>query len=146
MSAAGVTLRRTLGRAHSLFSTAVSIGVFLAAAGVRFVFDLSSADGSVTQLAAVWTAAVSPILPVLAAMLAMDVWSDEFRSGRIEMLLSAPVREGDYVIGKFLGVLSMTFGTAVIFLATSLAALYGSEEFKFGFFIGVPIWDHYPLP
>ena len=125
MSAAGVTLRRTLGRAHSLFSTAVSIGVFLAAAGVRFVFDLSSADGSVTQLAAVWTAAVSPILPVLAAMLAMDVWSDEFRSGRIEMLLSAPVREGDYVIGKFLGVLSMTFGTAVIFLATSLAALYG---------------------
>ncbi len=27
-----------------------------------------------------------------------------------------------------------------------LAALYGSEEFKLGFFIGVPIWDHYPLP
>lgn len=27
-----------------------------------------------------------------------------------------------------------------------LAAMYGSEEFKIGFFIGVPIWDHYPLP
>ena len=27
-----------------------------------------------------------------------------------------------------------------------LAALYGSEEFKVGFFMGVPIWDHYPLP
>ena len=27
-----------------------------------------------------------------------------------------------------------------------LAALYGSEEFKIGFFMGVPIWDHYPLP
>ena len=27
-----------------------------------------------------------------------------------------------------------------------LAALYGSEEFKVGFFLGVPIWDHYPLP
>ncbi|MBR1672053.1 MAG: patatin-like phospholipase family protein [Fretibacterium sp.] len=27
-----------------------------------------------------------------------------------------------------------------------LAAMYGSEEFKVGFFIGVPIWDHYPLP
>ncbi len=26
------------------------------------------------------------------------------------------------------------------------AAMYGSEEFKVGFFIGVPIWDHYPLP
>ena len=27
-----------------------------------------------------------------------------------------------------------------------LAVMYGSEEFKAGFFIGVPIWDHYPLP
>ncbi|MCR5346716.1 MAG: patatin-like phospholipase family protein [Fretibacterium sp.] len=27
-----------------------------------------------------------------------------------------------------------------------LAAMYGSEEFKVGFFIGVPVWDHYPLP
>ena len=27
-----------------------------------------------------------------------------------------------------------------------LAAIYGSEEFKLGFFMGVPIWDHYPLP
>ena len=26
------------------------------------------------------------------------------------------------------------------------AVMYGSEEFKAGFFIGVPIWDHYPLP
>lgn len=26
------------------------------------------------------------------------------------------------------------------------ALMYGSEEFKAGFFIGVPIWDHYPLP
>lgn len=27
-----------------------------------------------------------------------------------------------------------------------LAVMYGSEEFKAGFFVGVPIWDHYPLP
>lgn len=27
-----------------------------------------------------------------------------------------------------------------------LAAMYGSEQFKLGFFLGVPIWDHYPLP
>ena len=26
------------------------------------------------------------------------------------------------------------------------AIMYGSEDFKAGFFIGVPIWDHYPLP
>jgi NTE family protein len=27
-----------------------------------------------------------------------------------------------------------------------LAMMYGSEEFKAGFFLGIPIWDHYPLP
>ena len=27
-----------------------------------------------------------------------------------------------------------------------LAAMYGSEEFKVGFFLGVPIWNHSPLP
>ena len=27
-----------------------------------------------------------------------------------------------------------------------LAAMYGSEEFKMGFFLGIPVWDHYPLP
>ena len=125
MSAAGVTWRRTIGRAHSLFSTAVSIGGFLAAAGIKFVLDLSSSDGGAMPLAVVWTTSIAPLMPVLAALLAMDVWSDEIRSGRIELLLSAPVREGDYVLGKFLGVFSMTFGSAVLFLATSLAALYG---------------------
>jgi NTE family protein len=32
------------------------------------------------------------------------------------------------------------------FMNVKLAAMYGSEEFKIGFFLGVPIWDHYPLP
>jgi len=27
-----------------------------------------------------------------------------------------------------------------------LAAMYGSEQFKIGFFLGIPIWDHFPLP
>ncbi|MBQ9388620.1 MAG: patatin-like phospholipase family protein [Synergistaceae bacterium] len=27
-----------------------------------------------------------------------------------------------------------------------LAVMYGSEELKTGFFLGIPIWDHYPLP
>ena len=125
MSAAGVTLRRTLGRAHSLLSTAVVIGGFLAAAGVKFALDLSSADGGAMSLASVWISSIAPLMPVLAALLAMDVWSDELRSGRIELLLSAPVREGDYVLGKFLGVFLMAFGSATLFLATSLTALYG---------------------
>ena len=32
------------------------------------------------------------------------------------------------------------------FVDMKVAAMYGSREFLIGFFIGVPIWDHYPLP
>ena len=32
------------------------------------------------------------------------------------------------------------------FVDMKFALMYGSEELKAGFFIGVPIWDHYPLP
>lgn len=42
------------------------------------------------------------------------------------------------------------FGLAVNFpnniVDMKFALMYGSDEFKAGFFIGVPIWDHYPLP
>ena len=32
------------------------------------------------------------------------------------------------------------------FVDLKFAVMYGSDELKTGFFIGIPIWDHYPLP
>ena len=32
------------------------------------------------------------------------------------------------------------------FADVKVAVIYGSEEWKAGFFLGIPIWDHYPLP
>ena len=32
------------------------------------------------------------------------------------------------------------------FVDVKFAVMYGSEEWKAGVFLGVPIWDHYPLP
>ena len=32
------------------------------------------------------------------------------------------------------------------FIDMKVALMYGSEEFKAGFFMGIPIWDHFPLP
>ncbi|MDR2528991.1 MAG: patatin-like phospholipase family protein [Synergistaceae bacterium] len=40
--------------------------------------------------------------------------------------------------------LALTIPNNVVNL--KLAAIYGSEEFKLGFFLGVPVWDRYPLP
>ena len=123
MNAAIITWRRTVGMAKSLFSTALAMAVFFAGAGVSFAFALEMAEGGETSLAVVWASAVSPVLPVLAALLAMDSWSDERRSGRIESLLTIAVRERELTFGKFLGVFTLAMGAVLAFLVSSLAML-----------------------
>ena len=123
MSPARVTFRRTIGVARSLYSTALSFAGFFLASALVFVYALERAEASRISLAAVWCSSVSPVLPALAALLGMGVWSDEKASGRIDTLLSAPVRERDLVIGKFLAVWTMTVFGALAFLAVSLVSL-----------------------
>lgn len=124
MSIVGVTCSRTIGRTKNLSSTALAIAGFLAATSLLFALGLEKAEGGVLSLAAVWTAAVSPILPVLAAVMAMDVWSDERLSGRLDLLLSAPVREKDVALGKFLGVWTMCGVATLLSLAVCMTMLY----------------------
>ena len=93
MSAVLVTWRRTLGRARNLYSTALAVGGFLAVAGAIFAFAFADADGGRLPMFAIWALSVSQPLPALVAFLAMDVWSEERHSGRIDMLLTVAVRE-----------------------------------------------------
>ena len=123
MSPLRVTLRRTIGRARNLYLTAFSMGGFLFAAAVLFAFALDAAEGSSFAVQAVWASSVSPLLPFLAAFLGMDVWSDERKSGRIDFLLTAPVREMDLVLGKFLGVWLLCSLATVAFLLFTVAFL-----------------------
>ena len=125
MNAVVVTWRRTLGRARSLYATALAIGGFLAVAGAMFAFGLADAEGSRLPLSAVWALSVAPVLPALVAFLAMDVWSDERQSGRIDLLLTLAVRERDLVFGKFLGVWTMAMIAVLLFAVLSLACLLG---------------------
>ena len=125
MSPVRVTFCRTLGLARSLFSTAVGVGGFLAGSAALLSFNLMAAEGGDLPFAAVWAVSVSPVLPALAAFLAMDVWCDERKSGRMDMLLTAAVRERSLVLGKFLGVLAMTVFALSASLAFDLAALWG---------------------
>lgn len=123
MSAVLVTWRRTLGRARNLYSTALAVGGFLAVAGVIFAFAFADADGGRLPLFAIWALSVSQPLSALAAFLAMDVWSEERHSGRIDMLLTVAVRERDYVLGKFLGVWTMAMAAVLFFAVSSVVFL-----------------------
>lgn len=102
------------------FVTVLSISLFLSGAAALFAFNLDASEGSFASLASVWASSVSPLLPALAALLGMEVWSDERKTGRLELILSSPVKERDFVIGKFLGVWLLTVGAIVVFLQSSL--------------------------
>lgn len=123
MSPVSVTWRRTLGQAFNHFSTILSFACFLAAAAALFAFRLQSAEGGRVSLAALWTVSVAPVLPVLAAFLGMDVWSEERKSGRVDALLSAPVSERDLTVGKFLGVWTLLVASVLFFHFSTLAFL-----------------------
>lgn len=123
MSSVRVTCARTLGQARNSLFSALAVGGCLAAMGVSLAFTVGEAEGFRQTLAGLWAVSVAPVLPVLAALLSMGVWSDERKSGRVEILLSTAVRERDLVVGKFLGVWLMTVLTAVFSLCTFWAAL-----------------------
>ena len=123
MGAVKVTAFRTVGQLHGLLSTAFAVGCFLAVAAAAFSFALVSAEGGQLALPVVWATSVAPFLPALAALLAMGVWSDDRLTGRVDLLLTVAVRERDFVIGKFLGVWTMTVASLTLYLLCSLTLL-----------------------
>ena len=115
-----VTLGRTVGRARSLYSTAFAVGGFLATAALLLSRLLESAEGGALQFPALMTLAAAPVLPIFAALLGMDVWSDEKQSGRMDALMTIAVRERDFVLGKFAGVFLLLTLTVLAYVVTAV--------------------------
>ena len=124
MSPMRVTFARTAKRLQAQMSTAFASGAFLAISAVLFALGIERAEGGRLPIAAVWAAAVSPVLPALAALLGMDVWSDERQTGRIDLLLTVAVRERDLVVGKFLGAWALLIVVTAISFAASFCLLW----------------------
>ena len=118
-----VTWARTMGRARNLYVTAFSVAGFLFCAAVLFAYRMSEAEGTAVKLPAVWASAAGMVLPVLAAFLGMDVWSDERKSGRIDFLLTTSASESSLVVGKFFGVWSLVVMSEILFGAFTIGAL-----------------------
>ena len=117
------TFKRTVGRARRQLTLAFAVCAFLATVGAAFAQALETGDGGAFSLSVLWATSVAPFLPVLAALVGMDVWSAERQSGRIDALLTVAVREGDFVLGKFLGVLAVTLSVVLLSLLLSLGTL-----------------------
>ena len=124
MSPVRVTWARTVAQLAKSRSTAFALAVFMAAAAALLAFNLEAAEGSARSLGAVWALSISPILPVLAVLASMDVWSEERRTGRIDLLLASAVRERDFVIGKFFGAWTFLMSAVALSLVSSGAVLW----------------------
>ncbi len=118
-----VTWARTMGRARNLYVTAFSVAGFLFVAAILFAYRMGEAEGTALKLPAIWASAVGMVLPILAAFLGMDVWSDERKSGRIDFLLTTSASESSLVMGKFLGVWTWCVMSVVIFGVFTIGAL-----------------------
>lgn len=123
MSAVSITVRRTFSQLRNQVPTAVAVACFLAATGGLFAYRLMEAEGSRQLLSVLWASATGVFLPVLAAFLGMDVWSEERRTRRMDILLSTAVRERDFVLGKFLGVFVTLMATVALSLVSTIALM-----------------------
>jgi len=118
-----VMFARTFGRLWPSPTTFLAVAGFLALSGGFFTVALMRGDGGTTPVAALWAVAAVPFLPVLAALLTMRLLADERASGRIELLLTAPVLERDVVLGKYLGALAVTGVALALYLLVPLFVL-----------------------
>ncbi len=82
----------------------IVIGIFLALTG--FVFSISPATYFETSIKG-FMGIGSVLLLLLASVLTMRLLAEERKMGTAELLLTAPVRDSEIVVGKFLGSLGI---------------------------------------
>jgi len=105
----------------------IIVALFLLSSGIWF-FEKIFIPGNEATLRPLFEA-MAYIMVFVVPLLTMRLLSEEFRSGTVEILLTAPVTDTEVVIGKFLGV----FGFYLAVLACTvvmlvLMVLFGSPD------------------
>lgn len=95
--------------------TYVVVGIFLLLTGFFFINYLKDTNYGDTSIRG-FVDQGSLLLLLFAAMLTMRLMAEEKKLGTWELLLTAPVRDAEVVLGKFLG----TLGIMVVMLAFTL--------------------------
>jgi ABC-2 type transport system permease protein len=130
MKAIRVIWLREVRAFRGAFSYGVPMVAFLVVYGWTFVMMLRNNEGSVLQIQSVWGLSVAPWLPILCAVLTMRLFAEERATGMIDLLMSAPIRERDLVLGKFFSAMTavvVTLGLSLLVPALLLPALAGPQ-------------------
>ncbi len=101
-------------------------GIFLVATG--FFFSISPSTYYETSING-FLQAGSLLLLLLASVLTMRLLAEERKMGTMELLLTAPVRDSEIIVGKFLGSLGiLTVMLALTFYYPFLLWLFGDPD------------------
>lgn len=104
---------------RATFSSPFGFGLvagYLALAGLLLVIALRAGEARLDD----WFAPLFVLTAILCALLTMRSFAEEEHSGSLELLLTAPVRPANVVLGKLLGVLAVL---AVVVVATLSAPI-----------------------
>jgi ABC-2 type transport system permease protein len=119
--------RRELG-AYFYSPMAYVIGALFLLAAAAWFFQSIFRPGEEASLRSLFEA-MAKLMVFTAPLLTMRLMSEEYRSGTVETLITAPVSEAEIIVGKFLGVLGFyaaLLASTLVFLA--LIASYGQPD------------------
>ncbi|MBR4652693.1 MAG: Gldg family protein [Kiritimatiellae bacterium] len=114
---------RTFGSLATSLTAAFGTALFLAATSYLFVRALVRAEGTVAVLSSIWAESAVATLPCLAAIVTMRIVADDRLSGRMELILSAPISERDYLMGRFCGAFLYLSLMLLAYMAVPLVVL-----------------------
>ncbi len=98
----------------------VTMVFFLGASNFTFIYSVDINAGRIESLPGLLVNSVLIWMTILITVICMRLFAEERRSGAIELLMTAPVSEGQIVIGKYAG--AMTF--LVMAAAPAMLAIY----------------------
>jgi ABC-2 type transport system permease protein len=118
--------RRELLSYYGTFMFYAVTAAFLVVTGLLFVIIISSERSS--NLSPVFQTTYTVLL-LCAPFLTMRLLSEELRSGSIEMIMTAPVRDFELILGKFLAGFGLVASMLVLTgLYPILVAIFGSPD------------------
>ena len=114
---------RTFGALIGSLTASLAAFLFLSVSAFLFARALAQAEGLAAAIPVLWSAAAVWTLPALAAIVTMRLISDDRLSGRLDLVLVAPILERSYVLGRFWGAFAYVALVLMAYWAVPLCVL-----------------------
>jgi ABC-2 type transport system permease protein len=111
----------------------VTMVIFLSVSGWVFVQAVEGKSGTMESLEVLLFMSIFFWVPILTTVISMRLLAEEKRMGTLETLMTAPVTDGEVILGKYAGALSFLFiviypSVSYIFILKALSPGLGAID------------------